>query len=364
MEDKLLPDVSTAEPLVLPSTQSRVHTSASDELGLLAHMTGRSELGSLPSILENDEFELQAATEGISPVTGSENEASSKSPEVTEGTDGAEIERNSSMFKTCSAADTTSNTSDTEGSHNGRDKDARKIQTTATTQSLHGRLASSMDRDLCADIGFRGAPLTEEQRRQFSPGPRTTMFRIPEFKWSGMHQRLLTDLLFALESDVHVWRSHSTKSVMDFVNSNENIIFVHNTIHLISQMADNIIIACGGILPLLSAATSPTTELENIEATQGMSSETAITFLSRLMVMVDVLVFSSSLNFSEIEAEKNMSSGGLMRQCLRLVCCVAVRNCLECRQRHRDRGNKSSFRNNKTQEILQNAGTCNKTAIE
>lgn len=44
---------------------------------------------------------------------------------------------------------------------------------------------------------------------------------------------------------------------MDFVNSNENIIFVHNTIHLISQMADNIIIACGGILPLLSAATSP-----------------------------------------------------------------------------------------------------------
>lgn len=52
-------------------------------------------------------------------------------------------------------------------------------------------------------------------------------------------------------------RSHSTKSVMDFVNSNENIIFVHNTIHLISQMVDNIIIACGGILPLLSAATSP-----------------------------------------------------------------------------------------------------------
>lgn len=54
------------------------------------------------------------------------------------------------------------------------------------------------------------------------------------------------------------FNSHSTKSVMDFVNSNENIIFVHNTIHLISQMVDNIIIACGGILPLLSAATSPT----------------------------------------------------------------------------------------------------------
>uniref|UniRef100_A0A8C4K2Z1 Neurobeachin n=1 Tax=Dromaius novaehollandiae TaxID=8790 RepID=A0A8C4K2Z1_DRONO len=183
---------------------------------------------------------------------------------------------------------------------------------------LLGRSVTQQDRDLRVDLGFRGMPMTEEQRRQFSPGPRTTMFRIPEFKWSPMHQRLLTDLLFALETDVHVWRSHSTKSVMDFVNSNENIIFVHNTIHLISQMVDNIIIACGGILPLLSAATSPTTELENIEVTQGMSAETAVTFLSRLMAMVDVLVFASSLNFSEIEAEKNMSSGGLMRQCLRL----------------------------------------------
>uniref|UniRef100_A0A4W6E160 Neurobeachin n=1 Tax=Lates calcarifer TaxID=8187 RepID=A0A4W6E160_LATCA len=231
--------------------------------------------------------------------------------------------------------------------------------------TLHGRLATQMERDIRVDLGFRGTPMTEEQRRQFSPGPRTTMFRIPEFKWSAMHQRLLTDLLFALESDVHVWRSHSTKSVMDFVNSNENIIFVHNTIHLISQMVDNIIIACGGILPLLSAATSPSTELDNIEATQGMSSETAITFLSRLMVMVDVLVFSSSLNFSEIEAEKNMSSGGLMRQCLRLVCCVAVRNCLECRQRHRDRGNKSSIHNNnKTQEILLNAMTSSKVGYD
>lgn len=63
-----------------------------------------------------------------------------------------------------------------------------------------------MEKDVSVDLGFRGMPMSEEQRRQFSPGPRTTMFRIPEFKWSTMHQRLLTDLLFALESDVHVWR--------------------------------------------------------------------------------------------------------------------------------------------------------------
>ncbi|XP_029027951.1 neurobeachin-like isoform X3 [Betta splendens] len=366
LEDTLLTGLSPAQPVVLPSPEPPVHTGASDELGLLAHMTGSSELGSLPSILEKDEFELQAALESISSVAATEAEASPRDRGVSgsEASAASECDPSAATCKTGSAADAASTTSDAEKSDDGKDKETTKIQTTVTTQSLHGRPAAQTDRDIRVDLGFRGMPMTEDQRHQFSPGPRTTMFRIPEFKWSAMHQRLLTDLLFALESDVHVWRSHSTKSVMDFVNSNENIIFVHNTIHLISQMVDNIIIACGGILPLLSAATSPTTELETIEATQGMSSEAAITFLTRLMVLVDVLVFSSSLNFSEIEAEKNMSSGGLMRQCLRLVCCVAVRNCLEFRERHRDGGNKSSILNNlKTQEILQNTLT-SKTAVE
>lgn len=161
---------------------------------------------------------------------------------------------------------------------------------------------------------------------------RSTMFRIPEFKWSQMHQRLLTDLLFSIETDIQMWRSHSTKTVMDFVNSSDNIIFVHNTIHLISQVMDNMVMACGGILPLLSAATSATHELENIEPTQGLSIEASVTFLQRLISLVDVLIFASSLGFTEIEAEKNMSSGGILRQCLRLVCAVAVRNCLECQQ--------------------------------
>ncbi|MGH0176746.1 UNVERIFIED_CONTAM: hypothetical protein FKN15_073477 [Acipenser sinensis] len=195
---------------------------------------------------------------------------------------------------------------------------------------------------------------------------RSTMFRVPEFRWSHMHQRLLTDLLFSIETDVQMWRSHSTKTVMDFVNSSENIIFVHNTIHLISQVVDNIIMACGGILPLLSAATSATTvmdfvnsseniifvhntihlisqvvdniimacggilpllsaatsathELENIEPSQGLSIEASVTFLQRLISLVDVLISASSLSFTEIEAEKNISSGGILRQCLRLV---------------------------------------------
>uniref|UniRef100_A0A9J8CBX3 Neurobeachin n=1 Tax=Cyprinus carpio carpio TaxID=630221 RepID=A0A9J8CBX3_CYPCA len=321
--ENLLPEMGPSEPLPLSGVEPQVHTSSSADLGLLALMVKSSkELDANPTALEDDSFKMSG-------FSVSEGESLSKCPGQIE-TVAVNLEPGVSGVKSTLWV----------------------LKTFLCFQSLHGRSVSHLDRDLRVDLGFRGMPMTEEQCRQFSPGPRTTMFRIPEFKWSPMHQRLLTDLLFALEADVHIWRSHSTKSIMDFVNSNENIIFVHNTIHLISQMADNIIIACGGILPLLSAATSPSTEMEGIEATQGMSSEMAVIFLTRLMSMVDVLVFASSLNFSEIEAEKNMSSGGLMRQCLRLVCCVAVRNCLECRQRQRDRSLKSTLSSSKSQEGL------------
>ncbi|KAM6439419.1 neurobeachin isoform 4-T4 [Rhynochetos jubatus] len=374
-EEKLLPELSSNH-ISIPNVQeTQMHLGVNDDLGLLAHMTGSVDITCASSIIEDKEFKIHTTSDGMSSISERELASSSKGLEYAEMT-ATTLETESSGSKTVPSVDAGSIISDTERSDDGKEagKEIRKIQTTTTTQAVQGRSITQQDRDLRVDLGFRGMPMTEEQRRQFSPGPRTTMFRIPEFKWSPMHQRLLTDLLFALETDVHVWRSHSTKSVMDFVNSNENIIFVHNTIHLISQMVDNIIIACGGILPLLSAATSPTgskvsiaaTELENIEVTQGMSAETAVTFLSRLMAMVDVLVFASSLNFSEIEAEKNMSSGGLMRQCLRLVCCVAVRNCLECRQRQRERVNKTSLISSKTQDALQGvtASAATKTPLE
>lgn len=77
--------------------------------------------------------------------------------------------------------------------------------------------------------------------------------------------RILLCLLFSLSTLTLICRhtflsflslSHSTKTVLDFVNSSENTVFVHNSIHLVSQVVDNLIMACGGILPLLSAATS------------------------------------------------------------------------------------------------------------
>uniref|UniRef100_A0A182N1I2 Neurobeachin n=1 Tax=Anopheles dirus TaxID=7168 RepID=A0A182N1I2_9DIPT len=216
--------------------------------------------------------------------------------------------------------------------------------------------------------GKRAGSKSASTRPMFSPGPTRPPFRIPEFKWSYIHQRLLSDVLFSLETDIQVWRSHSTKSVLDFVNSAENAIFVVNTVHLISQLADNLIIACGGLLPLLASATSPNSELDVLEPTQGMPLDVAVSFLQRLVNMADVLIFASSLNFSELEAEKNMSSGGILRQCLRLVCTCAVRNCLECKERTRGLYNGMSLKDIPggvhLQALIRGAQSTSKTIIE
>jgi hypothetical protein len=44
----------------------------------------------------------------------------------------------------------------------------------------------------------------KQQRTTFSPGPARPPFRIPEFRWSYIHQRLLSDVLFSLETDIQV----------------------------------------------------------------------------------------------------------------------------------------------------------------
>uniref|UniRef100_A0A674NGX2 Neurobeachin n=1 Tax=Takifugu rubripes TaxID=31033 RepID=A0A674NGX2_TAKRU len=314
MEEKLLSGLSPAKPLVTPHPERPVHMNTSEELGRLVCMRG-SDFGSLPSILEKEESEPQPSSQGARSA-----EVPLKTPKDP---DGKAASREDAPAKTINFS------SDTERPSDGQEKE-KKIQTSSTQVGLQ-------DYSLTCYLHWRGTSM--------SGG-------------APLHLEKSNNLMISF-----TFCSHSSKTTMDFVNSNENIIFVHNTIHLISQMVDNIIIACGGILPLLSAATSPVSmELDSMEATQGMSSRTAINFLSRLMVLVDVLVFSSSLNFAEIEAEKNMSSGGLMRQCLRLVCCVAVKNCLECRQRYRNEGKKSFILNNhKTQEIM--LGAVNSTAV-
>lgn len=51
-------------------------------------------------------------------------------------------------------------------------------------------------------------PSNIDTRPMFNPGPSRPPFRIPEFKWSYIHQRLLSDVLYSLESNIQVWRGY------------------------------------------------------------------------------------------------------------------------------------------------------------
>ena len=179
---------------------------------------------------------------------------------------------------------------DTEAEHDGDETDVAPSRALHEQQigelagnSNSGQVARSLSPPTPASIKKIKAG-SKKERTTFSPGPARPPFRIPEFRWSYIHQRLLSDVLFSLETDIQVWRSHSTKSVLDFVNSGENAIFVVNTVHLISQLADNLIIACGGLLPLLASATSPNVSTTYfIHEMNSFSSKNRIFFLSFLI---------------------------------------------------------------------------------
>lgn len=50
--------------------------------------------------------------------------------------------------------------------------------------------------------------------------------------------------------------SHTTRTIIEFVNAPENQVFTANLTQVVSQLSDNLISSCGGLLPLLAAATS------------------------------------------------------------------------------------------------------------
>ncbi|VDD76135.1 unnamed protein product [Mesocestoides corti] len=189
-------------------------------------------------------------------------------------------------------------------------------------------------------------------------------FRTPPFAWSYLHQILLDSVLRSIEDEFHnvatlykptkgsdgntaatSRRSPETESLNDdsgecdisaenlhhFINELGNQVYAINLIHLISQLSDSLITACGGLLPLLAAATSPSMELELQDSASGLSLEAAFGFLLRVTNIADVVVLSTSVNLGSLEKETGMNSGGIIRQFLRLACTCAVRNCLEAR---------------------------------
>lgn len=148
VDEKLLPALAATEPLVLPSPEqptpsgpASAHstTSASDDLSLLAHMTScGSDLtqtqshttGELP---EDGPFKIQSPLADISSIAEAESQAQGTSrPDFPEGEGTSGADGETAGLKT--GGDTASTTSDTERSDDGKDKDTKKIQTTATTQ--------------------------------------------------------------------------------------------------------------------------------------------------------------------------------------------------------------------------------------
>ncbi|XP_053205583.1 LOW QUALITY PROTEIN: neurobeachin-like [Panonychus citri] len=200
----------------------------------------------------------------------------------------------------------------------------------------------------------------------------TPAFRIPEFRWSPLHLKLLNDLFYSIECDLQMWKSQSSKDTVNSGSSRDpenksgviltvsatqldqilqhpdNQIYIINSIHLFSQLCDNIIIASGGLLPLLATATGGNHSNSGNSANgvnpagtggEGLTLAQANALLYRLVNMADILCFAAThIAFSELESEKNMSSGGILRQCLRLVCTVAVKNCLAVQKHHEENG--------------------------
>lgn len=171
-----------------------------------------------------------------------------------------------------------------------------------------------------------------DQRMPYQPPP----FRIPEFKWSHLHKRLLSDMLDSIEIEINEWKKldgGSVNTLLDCANSPDNVIFSVNTIHIVSQLADILTNACGGLLPLLASATTVnTTEIEILENTEGMNSKEGYEFLERIILISDVIILGCNTSFGDLEQEKNLPNGAIVRQALRLTFTYAVRSCLEFRR--------------------------------
>ena len=64
-----------------------------------------------------------------------------------------------------------------------------------------------------------------------------------------------------------------------------------------------------------------------MEPSQGLSIEIVISFLQRMVNLVDVLCFASPINLANLEKEKGLRKGGILRQSLRLGTFTVFRMC-------------------------------------
>lgn len=55
-----------------------------------------------------------------------------------------------------------------------------------------------------------------------------------------------------------------------------------------------------------------------MENTEGMTNQEGISFLERIMKISDVVILGCNTSFAELEQEKNLPNGAIIRQSLRL----------------------------------------------
>lgn len=141
VDEKLLPALAATD-LVLPSPDQPT-SSASDDLSLLAHMTTcgsdltQSQSHTSGDLPEDGPFKIQSPLADISSIAQAESQAliqAASRADFPEGEGPSGAEGEAAGLK---AGDSASTTSDTERSDDGKDKDTKKIQTTATTQVLY-----------------------------------------------------------------------------------------------------------------------------------------------------------------------------------------------------------------------------------
>lgn len=66
-----------------------------------------------------------------------------------------------------------------------------------------------------------------------------------------------------------------------------------------------------------------------------MNSQEGYSFLERIILISDVIILGCNTSFSDLEQEKNLPNGAIVRQALRLTFTYAVRSCLEFKRQNR-----------------------------
>ncbi|CAF1481462.1 unnamed protein product, partial [Rotaria sp. Silwood1] len=177
-----------------------------------------------------------------------------------------------------------------------KDDDENEPKTPVTPRKLS-------DSHIPIDEQSVSTPTKSTSSRQVFKTNQLPPFTISEFKYSPMHIRLLHSVFDSIEVDIRLWRSSSdsTKSITEAINNPDNQIFCANH------------------------------EIELLENTEGLSPKDASKIKKRVMSLSDLFILANTGNFSELEQEKSMPNGEILRQCLRLSMTTAVRHCMECR---------------------------------